>query len=424
MVPGGEVNLLLATRLDSLQMHLGKTRQVFFALVLIVFSNQIGQGQIEDTIRSILAEVSLDSMVLSVRQLSGDTTVIVGDSVVQIVTRRSGTLGNARAATYIWQRLKSFGLDACKDDYSSTGSNIYAMQGGSEFPNLQFIICAHYDSFASTGNSPGADDNASGTAAVLEAARILSKRQLRYSVVYALWDEEEDALVGSRSYARRAHTRGDSIQGVINIDMIGCDSSEMVEVHSRTVAQSQQLASDIESFSDHYSVGLHVRILKNGSLFSDHSAFWDQGYSAVLLTEADYNLYEHTSGDVVGLFTRPQFHAAAKLAIGAFAKLCLDRTSTAIAQDAETPKRAQLFQNTPNPFNLNTIIGFQVTDFDLVTLKVFDLLGREVAALVNERKGQARYEVKFDASNLSTGVYLYRMTVGNYTSTRKMMLMK
>ncbi|MCL6100551.1 MAG: T9SS type A sorting domain-containing protein [Bacteroidetes bacterium] len=83
-----------------------------------------------------------------------------------------------------------------------------------------------------------------------------------------------------------------------------------------------------------------------------------------------------------------------------------------------------LSQNYPNPFNPTTTISYQLSAFSRVKLKVYNMLGREVATLVNEEKAPGNYEVKFDGSNLSSGVYFYRMQVGNFTQTKKFVLLK
>jgi hypothetical protein len=83
-----------------------------------------------------------------------------------------------------------------------------------------------------------------------------------------------------------------------------------------------------------------------------------------------------------------------------------------------------LSQNYPNPFNPSTDIKFSVKDAGLVTLKVYDILGKEVAVLVNETLNNGAYSVKFDASNLSSGTYVYRLTVNGNQLTKKMLLMK
>jgi photosystem II stability/assembly factor-like uncharacterized protein len=84
----------------------------------------------------------------------------------------------------------------------------------------------------------------------------------------------------------------------------------------------------------------------------------------------------------------------------------------------------KLFQNYPNPFNPNAKIKFTISDFGLTILKVYDLLGREIATLVNEEKPAGEYEVEFDAEGLPSGIYLYQLRAGNYTETKKMLLLK
>jgi hypothetical protein len=89
-----------------------------------------------------------------------------------------------------------------------------------------------------------------------------------------------------------------------------------------------------------------------------------------------------------------------------------------------SPHAYGLSQNYPNPFNPKTGVRFQVPGVSDVKIIVYDLLGREIAVLVNEKKAPGSYEVKFDASGLSSGVYIYRLTAGNYVECRKMVLVK
>lgn len=88
------------------------------------------------------------------------------------------------------------------------------------------------------------------------------------------------------------------------------------------------------------------------------------------------------------------------------------------------PLEFNLAQNFPNPFNPITSIQYQVSGISQVSLKVYDLLGREVTTLVNEQKPAGTYEVIFDASGLSSGVYYYKITMGDYTETKKMLLLR
>ncbi len=88
------------------------------------------------------------------------------------------------------------------------------------------------------------------------------------------------------------------------------------------------------------------------------------------------------------------------------------------------PSSFALQQNYPNPFNPSSKIEFRIAKVSWVTLKVYDILGREVATLVNERKTPGRYAVKFDGSGLASGVYFYRLEAGSFTQTKKLLLLR
>ncbi len=89
-----------------------------------------------------------------------------------------------------------------------------------------------------------------------------------------------------------------------------------------------------------------------------------------------------------------------------------------------TPKEFVLYQNYPNPFNPVTTISWQSPVGSHQTLKIFDVLGSEIATLVDEFREAGRYEIEFDAKNLSSGIYYYKLNAGEYFQTKKMMLMK
>jgi hypothetical protein len=90
----------------------------------------------------------------------------------------------------------------------------------------------------------------------------------------------------------------------------------------------------------------------------------------------------------------------------------------------EMPAAFFLSQNYPNPFNPTTTIRYELPKSSLVRLSVYDVLGREVSVLVNERKNAGVHEVEFDATELSSGVYLYRLWAGDYISTKKLLVLR
>ena len=99
-------------------------------------------------------------------------------------------------------------------------------------------------------------------------------------------------------------------------------------------------------------------------------------------------------------------------------------TTITLVENVENPSDFILNQNYPNPFNPVTIISYQIPQRSMVSLKIYDLLGREVAILVNEEKLAGKYKVEFDGSAFVSGVYFYKIQTENYTSVRKMILMK
>jgi hypothetical protein len=103
----------------------------------------------------------------------------------------------------------------------------------------------------------------------------------------------------------------------------------------------------------------------------------------------------------------------------------LSEMITDVAQGgSDIPTAYALQQNYPNPFNPNTTIEYELPKSSMVKLIVYDLLGREVSVLVNERRDAGVHEVNFDGSNLASGVYLCRLTAGDFVQSRKLAILK
>ena len=88
------------------------------------------------------------------------------------------------------------------------------------------------------------------------------------------------------------------------------------------------------------------------------------------------------------------------------------------------PLSYELGQNYPNPFNPSTVINYSIPENGLVVLNVYNLLGEKVATLVNKVQEAGKYEVSFNASNLASGIYIYKLKSGSFNLVRKMLLMK
>jgi hypothetical protein len=97
---------------------------------------------------------------------------------------------------------------------------------------------------------------------------------------------------------------------------------------------------------------------------------------------------------------------------------------TAVVDQTALPRQYDLLQNYPNPFNPNTNFGFRISNLEFVSLRIFDVLGREVATLVNDLRPAGMYTVRWDASAQPSGVYFYQLRAGSFVDTKKLLLMK
>jgi len=129
-------------------------------------------------------------------------------------------------------------------------------------------------------------------------------------------------------------------------------------------------------------------------------------YSGVRDTETSRRLFAEAFADVIKIFTSTHMFV------------------TAIDDRAMAAVEPQLLQNYPNPFNPATSFEFLVSSYGIVELRILDLLGREVATIVNEAKSPGNYAVRWNASGLPSGVYFYQLKAGSYLETKKLVLTK
>jgi len=208
------------------------------------------------------------------------------------------------ARTSIYSAFSAFGLSTALDPFSYAGTtyhNVVATQLGVTRPNDIYVIGAHYDSYSSTGIAPGADDDASGVAGVLEAARVLSQYDFDATVVYIAFDREEQGLIGSSAYAN-AHA-SDHILGMVQLDMIAYNPSG---ASPNTVA----LYTGTANHGAAMKAGLGTALTTYGGLAwqdggtigaSDHQPFDQRGFASCLMIEDDVwsNPNYHTPYDSV-----------------------------------------------------------------------------------------------------------------------------
>ena len=230
-------------------------------------------------------------------------------------------------AGYIEDQFISLGLRIEKEDvpYRNISSqNILGYKDGSDGSDEYFIIAAHYDSVEGT---PGADDNASAVAALLEVARMLEPIPLKTTLLYAGFTLEECGFIGSTQFAQRARQAGDRIEGMIALEMLGYrtsapgsqtypsyvdparfpDKGDFIAVvgNEPSMNLTTAMAESIRQTVPQLPVE-HLILPGRGDQFeeirlSDHSPFWENGFRAVMITDTAFfrNPNYHQSTDTL-----------------------------------------------------------------------------------------------------------------------------
>ncbi|MCC6129149.1 MAG: Zn-dependent exopeptidase M28 [Acidobacteria bacterium] len=298
-----------------------------------------GTPAYDERVQAIVDAIQAPQMDTILAGLSGDSAVTISGTPYTITTRntRSGT-PIQKATQYVFERLSSLGLSVSFHDwtYSSTSNrNVIAEKAGTTRSSEIVLITAHLDDMPSSGPAPGADDNGSGSAAVLRIAEVLNAHTFERTIRFVLFTGEEQGLYGSRVYANLVSANQENVVAVLNMDMIAWDAigGPVVQIHTRTSASAGYAADKaiFELFAavvSQYGLSsvLQPSLAADGESASDHSSFWAKGYPAVLAIEddyADFNPYYHTSNDKRQNTNLAYFTAFTKAAAGTAALLGL-----------------------------------------------------------------------------------------------------
>ena len=308
----------------------------------------------DSRIQEIVDAVTLDEMETLIGNLTGANSVTIGGSPCTIGTRNSyQTIPIGNATQYCYEYFQGLGLSAAYDGYtwgSYAWRNVVAEQPGTVSPDGIYLVCAHLDDMPSGATAPGADDNASGSAAVLLAASILYSYAFENTIRYVLFTGEEQGLIGSYYYVQDCVAAGDEILGAVNLDMIAYDGNadNRIDLHCGTIAASGTMGDLFISTIGDYGLSLVAQKITTGAATaSDHSRFWNAGYPAILGIEDysgspnDFNPYYHTVNDTRAHCVLPYATEFTKAAVGTLAQLG--------APVSETPTPTPSPSPTPTP---------------------------------------------------------------------------
>jgi len=255
---------------------------IIFRLPLV--ANEAAFRDIQ-TLRDLMNQISQDSLTSYLNRLQA------------FPGRVAGTSGNLAARDWIRSKLQSFGYSAEIESFEAevygywvTCYNVVASKTGTVFPSRKIVIGAHFDAVP---GSPGADDNGTGTAAVLEMARVLADEPAEMTFVFALFDSEEQGLNGSWAYAGNAYYSGDSIVCMVNMDMIGSvgNTNEAEIKYGEQTAYARLWINLADTLT-----GLQG-FMGGQASNSDHYPFTYYGYDVVYAQEAVMSPYYHQPTD-------------------------------------------------------------------------------------------------------------------------------
>ncbi len=357
-----------------------------FANLLLVFAACAcaEMKSVNPTIKKIVDSVSEERMAQSLKKLESFGTRDIFSS------QEDETQGIGAARRWISAQFKSYSpkLQVTFDSYKVKKKNrifrdvdlynVVAVLPGTQSPERQFILSAHYDSVAlkrrpegappATGDelvysedtlekvAPGVTDDGSGTAAVLELARVMSQYEFEKTIVFIAFAGEEEGLIGASLYARKAHAGKQQIDGVLNNDIIGSDLSgnghsenNLIWVFSEEPADSssRQLARYVRDVAERYIPSMHVGPVFRHDRFGrggDHTPFNQEGYAAVRVTTPNENFAnQHTPTDTFANTSVPYTARVAKVNAAALASLALAPKAPVVTEEiAKGPRKGQL----------------------------------------------------------------------------------
>ena len=327
-------------------------------------------------IQDILDQMTETSVAKWIRDLSGENPVIIDGEQYTIKTRYTSELFNpsnqsAKAYPYLTQELIKLGFvpgvtlhdhdysfksyapknldrtipDPAPIEIEAVGAKNLVLTIPGHGPNAheQVLMTAHLDSVVYDGNNPrenapGAEDNASGVAALMEAARLFRYYKFDRTIKIIFFTGEEQGLHGSEAYARDFQHESDNMLGVVNLDMFGYDSDRdyCMELRVGTMTESNNVGSCFSSVNSNYNLGIKIEYLTHEAIrASDHASFWDIGVGAVEILEnfgqhsasygcngvRDKNPNYHKITDLIQNMFMPATHRIAQAGVGTVASM-------------------------------------------------------------------------------------------------------
>ncbi|MEA3311111.1 MAG: M20/M25/M40 family metallo-hydrolase [candidate division WOR-3 bacterium] len=288
--------------------------------------------------------------------------------------------------------------------------NVVATLAGED--SAQVLLVAHYDATSEMPGiyTPGADDNASGVAGVLEAARIMGTHDWQHTLRFVLFSGEEVGLLGSETYVKDAVEAGDSMIAALNMDMIAYNNDDVPEmdIHCNRMDQaSQDMGEELAELMDVYDLNINPEIhIYDAVEASDHYWFWQYDIPAVLFIEDfdDFNPFFHTTNDRLGKLDTAYMAEAVRLSVAWAAS-----EAGLLPEEPGIEERIVDSQNFVS-FRLSADVirhgaWLEIRSPHAITPAIYDASGRQVKVLQTVRSSAEPVRITLDVSELPGGVY-------------------
>ena len=328
-----------------------------------------------------------DIIISMLEQLDEETMLNYIEDLVEIaekydVSRLTGTEGCEEARDYILNEFFEMGIDADILNWAAEGiippykhllfvsENIEATLPGKKDSKQILVLMAHYDTTAIT---PSADDNSAGVAAILSAAKILSKYEFNHEIRFVLVSGEEEGLLGSNSYARNSYQTCDSIVNVVNLDMIGYSSTEIEGDENKVRVYetcSDRITEKIIETCDNkdYSSYIDFEVIASdddSGHGSDQRSFCNYGFDSVFIHEYTWNNNKDRGTDTIENMDVGYATRVARLAMAFTAKYGLEPILNNNAPDS--PSKVQ----GPDEAKINEEQEYKTSTIDVDGDKVY-----------------------------------------------------
>jgi hypothetical protein len=392
---------------------------------------KVTESAADSIIAEMVARVDEDSLYSFLETLTGEVPV---NEESTITTRYAPTDEADLAAGYLGGIFESYGYSVDLHYFHpSFSANVVATRSGLISPQEEVLLVGHYDSVSeiSLERAPGADDNGSGVAAIVEAARIMAAQRFERTIKFICFSAEELGLRGSDAYADEAWANGDEIVGVFNLDCVGWND-DYFRIFSND--DSGWLGDLALAMGAAYAPDLLVyHWYCPECTWSDHASFWQYGFPAIVGIETwdpppDQH---HTTGDTLGLLDMPLIANVTRIAIATTATVAgVDTTGTTAAYWNFHEGEGNILHGlVPNPFNPRTTLVFYLPEKKHTLVNLYDVGGRLIRVLTDRVFDAGQHAVSWDGrdqvgQNMGSGVYFIKVTAGPWTRTQKGVLLK